>query len=214
MMHFLKLLKLGIQWISKMNKDKVEAEHKKLIELQNVSEKISDLISEGKFQTIIPLEKQRLEILKSFNVKPSDSGIKLLQNILEKTKKDIDIIENEKKVEGSFYINTRKRLNKKLLINITKKLFSKGISKSLIIHHSKESLYISREEVIHTSSKSINRKKIINSVGAGDAFCAAFIYGVHESWDMKKILKKAHAAGSAMMKIDSSSGNLPNMKKL
>ena len=79
-----------------MNKDKVEAERKQLIELQNVSEKISDLISDGKFQLIIPLEKQRLDILKSFNVKPSDSGIKLLQNILEKTKKNIDIIENEK----------------------------------------------------------------------------------------------------------------------
>jgi sugar/nucleoside kinase (ribokinase family) len=111
-------------------------------------------------------------------------------------------------------INSKKRLNKKLLINISKKLFSKGISKALVIHHSKESLYISRDEIIHTSSKTINKKKVINSVGAGDAFCAAFIYGVHESWDMKKILKKAHAAGSAMMKIDSSSGNLPNIKKL
>ena len=95
-MHSLKLFKLGKRWKSKMNKDKVEAERKQLIELQNVSEKISDLISDGKFQLIIPLEKQRLDILKSFNVKPSDSGIKLLQNILEKTKKDIDIIENEK----------------------------------------------------------------------------------------------------------------------
>ena len=95
-MHSLKLFKLGKPWKSKMNKDKVEAERKQLIELQNVSEKISDLISDGKFQLIIPLEKQRLDILKSFNVKPSDSGIKLLQNILEKTKKDIDIIENEK----------------------------------------------------------------------------------------------------------------------
>ena len=102
-MHFLKLLKLGIQWISKMNINKVEAEQKKLIELQNVSEKISDLISDGKFQSIIPLEKQRLDILKSFNVKPSDSGIKLVQNILEKTKKDIDIIENEKlKINKNF----------------------------------------------------------------------------------------------------------------
>ena len=95
-MHSLKLFKLGKRWKSKMNKDKVEAERKQLIELQNVSEKISDLISDGKFQLIIPLEKQRLDILKSFNVKPSDSGIKLLQNILENTKKNIDIIENEK----------------------------------------------------------------------------------------------------------------------
>ena len=79
-----------------MNKDKVEVEQKQLKELQRISEKISDLISDGKFQSIISLEKQRLEILKSFNVKPSDSCIKLVQNILEKTKKDIDIIENEK----------------------------------------------------------------------------------------------------------------------
>ena len=95
-MHSLKLFKLGKRWKSKMNKDKVEAERKQLIELQNVSEKISDLISDGKFQLIIPLEKQRLEILKSFNVKPSDSGIKLLQNISEMNKKNIDIIEKQK----------------------------------------------------------------------------------------------------------------------
>ena len=62
--------------------------------------------------------------------------------------------------------------------------------------------------------QTINKRKIINSVGAGDAFCAAFIYGIHESWDIKKTLKKAHAAGSAMMKVDSSSGNLPNIQKL
>ncbi|MFL2539634.1 MAG: hypothetical protein ACJ0RD_00565 [Alphaproteobacteria bacterium] len=28
-------------------------------------------------------------------------------------------------------------------------------------------------------------------MGAGDAFCAAFIYGIHESWNMNKILKKS-----------------------
>ena len=90
----------------------------------------------------------------------------------------------------------------------------KGIKRALIIHHAKESLYISRDEIIHTNSKTIDKKKIINSVGAGDAFCAAFIYGIHESWNMNKILKKAHAAGRAMMEVDSSSGNLPNIQKL
>ena len=43
MMHFLKLFKLGKQWKSKMNEDKVQNEKKLLKELQNVSEKISDL---------------------------------------------------------------------------------------------------------------------------------------------------------------------------
>ena len=57
-------------------------------------------------------------------------------------------------------------------------------------------------------------KKVKDKVGAGDAFCAAFIFGLHENWDIEVILKKSHSAGSAMMKIESSSGNLPNIKKL
>ena len=107
-MHFLKLFKLGKQWKSKMNEDKVQVEIKQLRELQNVSEKISDLISDRKFQLIIPLEKQRLDILKSFNVKPSDSGIKKIQNILEKTKNDIDIIQNEKVKLNKNFKNVKK----------------------------------------------------------------------------------------------------------
>ena len=79
-----------------MDKNKVQTEIKQLKQLQSISEKISDLINERKFESIISLEKQRLDILKSFNVKPSNSGIKLVQNILEKTKKEICIIENEK----------------------------------------------------------------------------------------------------------------------
>ena len=79
-----------------MNESKVQNEKKLLFELQNVSEKISDFINQGNFESIAPLEKQRLKILKSFHVKPSHSGIKILQNILEKNKKNIDIIENEK----------------------------------------------------------------------------------------------------------------------
>ena len=79
-----------------MNESKVKNEKKLLFELQNVSEKISDFINQGNFESIASLEKQRLKILKSFHVKPSDCGIKILQNILEKNKKNIDIIENEK----------------------------------------------------------------------------------------------------------------------
>ena len=79
-----------------MNESKVQNEKKLLFELQNVSEKISDYISQGNFKSIVPLEKQRLKILESFHVKPSDSGVKILQNILEKNKKNIDFIENEK----------------------------------------------------------------------------------------------------------------------
>ena len=44
-------------------------------------------------------------------------------------------------------------------------------------------------------------------------FVQVLYLAFHEEWDIETTLKKSHAAGSAMMKIDSSSGNLPNIKK-
>ena len=86
-----------------MDECKVPTEKKLLQELQNISEKISDFISVRNYESIIPLEKQRLKILQSFHVKPSDSGIKLIQNILEKNRENINIIENEKvKLNSNF----------------------------------------------------------------------------------------------------------------
>ena len=77
------------------NSDK-KVEQKLLKDLQNISEKISDLIVDGDFNSIISLEKKRLQILKSFQIKPSDSGIQVIQNIFEKNRNNIMIIENQK----------------------------------------------------------------------------------------------------------------------
>ena len=91
-----------------MNECKVQNEKKLLQELQNVSEKISDLIVERNFKSIFSLEKQRLKLLESFHVKPSDSGMRLLQNILENNKKNIKIIENEKIKLNKNFKNVKK----------------------------------------------------------------------------------------------------------
>ena len=105
-------------------------------------------------------------------------------------------------------------LNIKLILQLTKKIFKKGLLKGLIIHNSKESVSVLKDQTHNIKSKIIPQQKIKNAVGAGDAFCAAFIYGIHENWNIEKTLKKAHAAGTAMMKIDASSGYLPDIKKL
>ena len=79
-----------------MNQSENKNERKLLKDLQYISEKISDLIEDEDFNSIIPFEKKRLEILKNFHIKPSDNGIRIIQNILEKNKKNIMIIENQK----------------------------------------------------------------------------------------------------------------------
>jgi len=51
-------------------------------------------------------------------------------------------------------------------------------------------------------------------VGAGDAFAAASIFGIHEGWSPQKILNKSHAAARSILMTDQSSGNIPHINKL
>tara|TARA_Y100000996_G_scaffold414045_1_gene403854 strand:+ start:4083 stop:5057 length:975 start_codon:yes stop_codon:yes gene_type:complete len=111
-------------------------------------------------------------------------------------------------------IKSNNTMDRKLIRSLSKKVFQKGLQKAIIIHSPKESLYLSRNKIYHTKSLNVPKQQIKNSVGAGDAFCASFLYGIHENWNIQKTLIKSHAAGAAMMKIDASSGYLPNINKL
>lgn len=42
-------------------------------------------------------------------------------------------------------------------------------------------------------SRTLSQAEIVGSVGAGDAFCAGFLYGCHESWPLAESIKLAHA---------------------
>ena len=41
---------------------------------------------------------------------------------------------------------------------------------------------------------------IAGSVGAGDAFVAGFLYGIHEDWSIADSIELAHAAAAACLR--------------
>ena len=41
-------------------------------------------------------------------------------------------------------------------------------------------------------SQKLEQREIVGSVGAGDAFCAGFLYGCHEAWPLAESIKLAH----------------------
>lgn len=45
----------------------------------------------------------------------------------------------------------------------------------------------------------VRTTEIIGSVGAGDAFCAGFLYGCHERWTLTESIKLAHACARASL---------------
>jgi sugar/nucleoside kinase (ribokinase family) len=50
--------------------------------------------------------------------------------------------------------------------------------------------------------------EIVGANGAGDAFAAGFLYGLHEGWDLRRALALAHCAGAASMRAISTTGGL------
>ena len=45
----------------------------------------------------------------------------------------------------------------------------------------------------------LEQEEIIGSVGAGDAFCAGFLYGCHESLSLTESIYLAHACARASL---------------
>lgn len=48
-------------------------------------------------------------------------------------------------------------------------------------------------------SRQLEPDEIIGSVGAGDAFCAGFLYGCHEAWSLPESIALAHACARASL---------------
>ncbi len=48
-------------------------------------------------------------------------------------------------------------------------------------------------------SRRLSPSEIVGSVGAGDAFCAGFLYGSHEDWPLSQSIQLAHACARASL---------------
>ena len=48
-------------------------------------------------------------------------------------------------------------------------------------------------------SRKLSQSEIVGSVGAGDAFCAGFLYGSHEAWPLQQSIQLAHACARASL---------------
>jgi sugar/nucleoside kinase (ribokinase family) len=56
--------------------------------------------------------------------------------------------------------------------------------------------------------------KIVSSVGAGDAFCAGVLYGLHEDWPLQQCLDLGHTAANACLGHETTTGGLRPVTEL
>ena len=87
-----------------------------------------------------------------------------------------------------------------------------GAMQLVVVHSPQMAMAMSADGSItsHNSFK-VPAEEIVSSVGAGDAFAAGMLYGVHEDWTISASLELAHAAAAASLRSPTTVGSMESV---
>ncbi len=94
-------------------------------------------------------------------------------------------------------------------------LLENGESELVCIHFP-EGAYAARKGEKHhfEPSHQCPEDFIVSTVGAGDAFCAGMLYGIHEEWDLEKTMKFANAMAAMCLSGMSTTNEMKSMEEI
>ena len=85
-------------------------------------------------------------------------------------------------------------------------LLERGIRHALIVHLPEMALCVRRDQpALLQPSVRVPRDMIAGTVGAGDAFAAGFIHGLHEGWELQRCLELGVCVAAASLRDATSS---------
>ncbi|MFS8054128.1 carbohydrate kinase family protein [Rhizobium sp. BR 317] len=106
-------------------------------------------------------------------------------------------------------------LNEAGLLDAGERLLAAGVTKGAIIHAPEICFWFApAASPIVTRSRPVEPPDIVSTVGAGDAFCAAVLYGLHEDWPVEDICAAAHGAAAHCLAGATATDGIPNMTVL
>ncbi len=89
------------------------------------------------------------------------------------------------------------------------RLLDMGVVQVAAIHHPDGAVALTRSgEWAHAPSVDVPREEIVGTVGAGDAFYAGFLLGVHEGWPLPDCLALANAAAATSLHSATTSSSI------
>ncbi|TNH08264.1 carbohydrate kinase family protein [Testudinibacter sp. TR-2022] len=82
---------------------------------------------------------------------------------------------------------------KENLAYLAQKIFQLGVKRTVIIHSPEWAVACDHtDKPIAVASYWLNKQDIISTLGAGDAFCAGCLYGLHQDFPLEQTLKLGH----------------------
>ena len=93
-------------------------------------------------------------------------------------------------------------------------LLDGGVCGAVVLHTPRLVLWKSREEELWTIPDAIPPAEIVSPVGAGDAFAAGVLHGLHEDWTPSETLRLALRAAAACLRGVGASEAMPKLDAL
>lgn len=98
-------------------------------------------------------------------------------------------------------------------INAAQKVLNLGSMSLVVVHYPAGAICVCRDgQVYETTSVPVDAASIVNSVGAGDAFAAGMLYGLHENWSVDASLQLAHAVAAASLQSRTTVGSVGSVE--
>jgi sugar/nucleoside kinase (ribokinase family) len=95
----------------------------------------------------------------------------------------------------------------KAVLQAGRAVLEAGAMELVVVHFPQGAVVIPRDAgAFAVPSLDVPRTAIVGSNGAGDAFAAGFLYGLHERWSLEECARLAHAAAAASLRtVDTTS---------
>jgi sugar/nucleoside kinase (ribokinase family) len=119
------------------------------------------------------------------------------------------INDSEAEILSGLPVNADGRFNAALAYAAAQALLDKGVGELVAIHHPEGAIALrSSGERAFAPSVNVPKDEIIGTVGAGDAFYAGMLFGIHEDWPLDKSLALANAAAATSLHSATTSSSI------
>ena len=88
-----------------------------------------------------------------------------------------------------------------------RKVIADGVAKLAAVHFPGGALVVTADgTTLRHPSVAVPESQNVGANGAGDAFAAGFVYGLHDGWAMRQCLAMGHASAAASLRTESTVG--------
>lgn len=95
------------------------------------------------------------------------------------------------------------------VVGAAREVLGRGVRRAVVVHFRAGAVIVPSEgEVIRLGAVAVPRERVVGAAGAGDAFAAGLLFGIHEGWPLEQALELGNCVAAASLEDPTCSGSI------